>query len=200
MSNIEKSSLEIAVVRDDKENNEKMSLQMLDVEIINMNSIENVTEEVITKDNISMPAGKRKYLGEEETEVSKSLKRVCMASSSEKNTYDHTYCMKSLRRLRNQLHDLTDKIKSLQKKVHSSKKKIKRRDKKVSTLAAVVSELKEKNLINSDCATMLETTCSGVPKELMKRLVSQKKKKNLGAYPLELRSFAMTLKFYSTKA
>ncbi len=97
------------------------------------------------------------------------------------------------------MYDLTDKIESLQKKVVSSKK-IKRRDKKVSTLASVVSELKEKNLINSDCATMLETTFSGVPRELMKRLVSQKKKKNLGLYPPELRSFAMTLKFYSTKA
>ena len=47
---------------------------------------------------------------------------------------------------------------------------------------------------------MLETTFSGVSKELMKRLVTQKKGKNPGAYPLELRSFAMTLKFYSTKA
>ena len=34
----------------------------------------------------------------------------------------------------------------------------------------------------------------------MKRLVNQKKKKNPGAYPLELRTFAMTLKFYSAKA
>ena len=46
---------------------------------------------------------------------------------------------------------------------------------------------------------MLETTFSGVPKELMKRLVTQKKKKNPGAYPKELRTFAMTLKFYSAK-
>jgi hypothetical protein len=60
--------------------------------------------------------------------------------------------------------------------------------------------LREKNLINSDCVTILESTFSGVPKELMKRLVTQKKKKNLGAYPPELTSFALTLKFYSTKA
>ena len=121
-----------------------------------MNSIEYVTEEVTTKDSISMPAGKRKYLWEEETEVSKSLKRVCMASSSEKNRYDHTYCIKSPCRLRNQVYDLTDKIESLQKKVYLSEKKIKRRDRKVSMLAVVVSELKEKNLINTDCATMRE--------------------------------------------
>ena len=47
---------------------------------------------------------------------------------------------------------------------------------------------------------MLETTFSGVPKELMKRLVGQKKRKNLGACPPELRSLALTLKFYSTNA
>jgi hypothetical protein len=34
----------------------------------------------------------------------------------------------------------------------------------------------------------------------MKRLVTQMKKKNAGAYPKELRTFAMTLKFYSAKA
>ena len=34
----------------------------------------------------------------------------------------------------------------------------------------------------------------------MKRLVTQKKNKNPGAYPKELRAFAMTLKFYSEKA
>ena len=55
----------------------------------------------------------------------------------------------------------------------------KRRDYKVSTLAAVVSELKDKNLINIDCANMVETTFSGVPKLLMKRLLGQKKRKNL---------------------
>ena len=80
----------------------------------------------------------------------------------------------------------------------TSKKKINRRDKKVSTLTSVVSELREKNLINNDCATILESTFSGVPKEPMKRLVTQKRKKNFGAYPPELRSFALTLKFYST--
>jgi hypothetical protein len=48
----------------------------------------------------------------------------------------------------------------------SSQQKTRRRNRKVSTLAAVVSELKEKNLIHNDCATLLETTFSGVPKNL----------------------------------
>jgi hypothetical protein len=61
------------------------------------------------------------------------------------------------------------------------------------------TSIERKNLINSDCATILESTFSGVPKGVMKRLLTQKKNKHLGAYPPELRSFALTLKFYSTK-
>ena len=82
---------------------------------------------------------------------------------------------------------LIDTVGNLKKRLKSSQKKTKRRDRKVSTLASVVSELKEKNLINSDCAALLETNFSGVPRELMKRLVTQKKKKNPGVYPPELR-------------
>ena len=64
----------------------------------------------------------------------------------------------------------------------------------------MVNELQVEKLISSDCASVLETTFSDVTRELMKRLVMQTQKKNPGAYPKELRSFAMTLKFYSAKA
>ena len=63
-----------------------------------------------------------------------------------------------------------------------------------------MDDLKANNLVSSSCAELLEATFSAVPRELMKRLVSQKANKNPGAYPPELRAFAMTLKFYSTKA
>ena len=169
-------------------------------------SIQDVTDEITVEDNVSTLGQKRKCLDDLEinedniqlSEVSRTLKRP-RTISSEKIAHDHTYCIKSPRRLKTQVYGLVDKIENLQKKVKISKQKTRRRNRKVSTLASVVSELKEKNLINSDCAALLETTFSGVPKELMKRLVSQKKKKNPGAYLLELRSFAMTLKFYSTK-
>ena len=71
---------------------------------------------------------------------------------------------------------------------------------KVNKSEDVVSKLKEENLINNDCAAILETTFSGVPCKPMKRLMMQKQIKNPGAYPPEFRSFAMTLKFYSVKA
>ena len=88
----------------------------------------------------------------------------------------------------------------MKKRLDTSQKKTRRLKKKVSSLTTVVSELKKENLVSKDCASILERTFSGVTRELMKRLVTQKKKKNPGAYPKELRAFAMTLKFYSAKA
>ena len=88
----------------------------------------------------------------------------------------------------------------MKKRLQASQKKTRRLKKKVSSLQAVVNELRQKNLISDDSATILESTFSGVPEEMMKRLVKQKKNKKCGAYPPELRAFALTLKFYSTKA
>ena len=88
----------------------------------------------------------------------------------------------------------------MKKRLDTSQKKTRRLKKKVSSLTTVVSELKKENLVSKDCASILERTFSGVTRELMKRLVTQKKKKNPGAYPKELRAFAMILKFYSAKA
>ena len=170
-------------------------------------SIVEVTEEVNTsEDSISILGRKRKHPDEIEVDANCSSNEVSSSperapSSSERAMHDHKYCINgSPRRMKRQMCDLVDKVESLQKKLKTSHQKSRRLKKKVKTLADVVSELKEKNLINSDCAAILETTFSGVPSELMKRLMTQKEKKNPGAYPPELRSFAMTLKFYSAKA
>ena len=185
-----------------------LSLQVIeDVVCQNVVSIEEVTEEVNTnEDSVSILGRKRKHPDEididgncSSNEVSSSPKRA--PSSPERAVRDHKYCITaSPRRMRRQMCDLVDKVESLQKKLKRSHQKTRRLKKKVNTLADVVSKLKEENLINNDCAAVLETTFSGVPCELMKRLMTQKEKKNPGAYPPELRSFAMTLKFYSAKA
>ena len=44
----------------------------------------------------------------------------------------------------------------LKKRMKVSQQKTRRLRKKVNTLASVMSELRKKNMINSDCATMLE--------------------------------------------
>ena len=114
--------------------------------------------------------------------------------------HDHTYYVSSPHRLKRKYDDLLDIAENLQKRLTTSQKKVCRLKRKVSNLTSVVNELQVEKLISSDCASILETTFSDIPRELMKRLVMQTQKKNPGAYPKELRSFAMTLKFYSAKA
>ena len=108
--------------------------------------------------------------------------------------HDHPYGVsKSPRRLKRQIDDLLDTNQHLKKKLRKSQQKARRLKRKVDTLASVVDELKANNLVSGGCAELLEATFSAVPRELMKRLVSQKANKNPGAYPPELRAFAMML-------
>ena len=203
----DQKNYETVMIHEDEVNVDEFSLQMNDVEgtCENSVSIEEVTEEVTCEDTVSIPGEKRSYLDEidhecVENEVGTSQNEARMSSAIGDIAHDHVYHITSPRRLKRKLDDVIDKAESQRKKLKSSQKKIGRLEKEVTTLTQVVSDLKEKHLINSECAALLETAFSGVPLELMKRLLTQKEKKNPGAYPPELRSFAMTLKFYSAKA
>ncbi len=67
---------------------------------------------------------------------------------------------------------------------------------KISCLTEVISELKQKMLITTGCAEMLEVSFSGVPKAIPLRVKPGKQVQ----VSQELCTFAMTLHFYSTKA
>ena len=90
----------------------------------------------------------------------------------------------ALRKLKKKLDKLFAQTQKMKKRLQASQKKTRRLKKKVSSLQAVVNELRQKNLISDDSATILESTFSGVPEEMMKRLVKQKKNKKCGAYLL----------------
>lgn len=136
---------------------------------------------------------KRKHLG-------KSDDSSDAVGSTYDVKHDHTYCVSCPRRLKRKYDNLLNITENLQKRLKTSHKKAQKLRRKVDCLTSVVSELQKEKLISSDCASILETTFSEVPRELMKRLVTQTQKKNPGAYPKQLRSFSMTLKFYSAKA
>ena len=122
---------------------------------------------------------------ENSIEVSTPQKRACRDSVINVE-HDHTYAVSSPRRLKRKVNNLLDQADNLKRRLKTSQKKSHRLKRKVNSLTSVVSELKKEKLVSGDCANILETTFSGVPKELMKRLVTQKKKKNPGAYPKEL--------------
>ena len=79
--------------------------------------------------------------------------------------------------------------------------KTRRLTQKVSNLSSVVSRLEELNLVSSSCAEMLEASFSGVPNQVMQRILKrQQNSKFHAAYPDESKAFAMTLQLYSGKA
>ena len=75
--------------------------------------------------------------------------------------------------------------------------KVRRLQKRIRSLTDIIKELRNSQMISSNCKEMLRQSCSGVPLEVMKRITS---KKSRASYSEELKSFALTLCFYSLKA
>ena len=69
----------------------------------------------------------------------------------------------------------------------------------VKSLEQIIKQLRQDNLISSNCEEMLSQTFSGVPLALMKRVLAKKSGKRSKCTP-EMKSFALTLQFYSAKA
>ena len=85
-------------------------------------------------------------------------------------------------------------------KLKASREKTRRLMIKVKSLKAVTKQLREKNLITSSCEETLERDFSSVPLALLKRMNSNSGKGPKGCkYLPELKSFALTLQFYSSK-
>ena len=150
---VEKSTgMPVVIICENKASDVELSLQVLSEKVTatDVVSTQDIVEEVTVTNSVSVSTSgqKRKYSDSTEicendllTQVKRSAKKPRTASSSNESVHDHTYCLKSPRRVKNQMYDLVDKIKNLQKKVKTSQQKTRRRNRKVSTLASVVSEL-----------------------------------------------------------
>ena len=125
-----------------------------------------------------------------------SPKKMCTVA-----TDDHAYSItESPRKLKEKLDKSSEQILHLKKKLKASQQRSRRLKIKVKSLKTVVKQLREKQLISSNCEEMLNQTFSGVPLEVMKRITSGKVSGKGRKYPPQLRSFALTLQFYSAKA
>ena len=84
-----------------------------------------------------------------------------------------------------------------------TKKKRKAKDlkKKVNNLKQIIFTLKQKGLISTEGVTSLEKSITDVPSSIIRRYIinSRREKPSRKKYPPELRSFALTLHFYSPK-
>ena len=90
-------------------------------------------------------------------------------------------------------------IASLKKKLKLSQQRNRHLAKKVTSLQDIVKQLSQHNLISSNCEEMLSQTFSGVPLAMLKKMSTKKSGKAL-QYSPEIKSFALTLQFYSAKA
>ena len=115
---------------------------------------------------------------------------------------DHNYCVdESPRNLKRKLLCVVDKYSIIVKKLKNAKQTLTRAKTTIKSLSSVVDRLRAENLVSAVSADRLQETFSGVPLAVMQRITSYRNKKICRKkYPPELRAFALTLQFYSTKA
>ena len=151
------------VPNEDEVRDDEIGFHVTEVVVTSNNvvtGVEQVIEECeVGEDTVSIPGKKRKILDEVE---------ILNKASTPKKA------------LKRQIYDLIDTNKRLKKKLRISQKKTRRLKRKIDMLASVVDDLKAKNFISSGCAELLQATFSAVPRESMKRLVSQRPKRILG--------------------
>ena len=110
---------------------------------------------------------------------------------------DHDLCISDI--CFNKVQTTEKELNLIRKKLRLSQQKVRRLNKKVSSLKKNMKKLKTKCNLDT-CKKILEKILNEVPYELIKRIVSGKNKKKYGKYSPALRSFALTLQFYSSKA
>lgn len=102
---------------------------------------------------------------------------------------------------------LKRKLSSVQQQLVSSRKKFKvllqskrRLVRRNASLQNVIAELRKQNLMGADSLSILETAAGGARDLIMRHINKQMGKSVLTSYSPELRSFALTLHFYSPHA
>ena len=89
-------------------------------------------------------------------------------------TTNYDVAQQSQQKLLEELNESKKKIASLKKKHKASQQKNRRMGKRVTSLQQIVKELKDNNLILSNCEEMLTQTFSGVPLAVLKRMSNKK--------------------------
>ena len=138
------------------------------------------------KQNLRKPPAERTF-----TSIEPTINNCCNAI-----LHDHDY-VKTLGNIDEKLNQRDSQIKLKNKKLRLEKKKSYYRQTRITSLKNLVSTLKKKNFISSNCEDVLNLHFTGIPLALIKRIKSGVKRVK---YSKELKAFALTLQFYSSKA
>lgn len=113
---------------------------------------------------------------------------------------DHIY-HESPRKLKRKLDMEIDQNSSYRKKLRVKQQRIRRLVKKVHSMNELVNHLKKKRLVSGNAAHILQKSLNGAPLEIYSRMLKNKEGRlTREKYPPGLRSFALTLQFYSSRA
>ncbi len=123
-------------------------------------------------------------------------------STSEVTHQDHCYSVPSQSVLKRQRDCLQNEVTTLQKKLKLTRQHSRRLHTKCKNLTDVLSSLKEKNLVSEPAFEILKESSNKIPSQLIQRLFDSKLNPGIRRklYSNELRTFALTLNFYSRKA
>ena len=91
----------------------------------------------------------------------------------------------------------SEQVIKLKKKLKVVQQKNRRLSSKMETMKNVINQLSKKALISSSCEEYLQQRFSNLPLEIFKRHIGKSGKGV--SYSPELKSFALTLQFYSSK-
>ena len=92
------------------------------------------------------------------------------------------------------------KVTKLRQKMKIKQQRVRRLQSKVNSLKELIDTLKKNHLISDHAQEKLEGKFSGISDEIFRRLRKQKKSGSGLKYSPVLKSFALTLQFYSSKA
>ncbi|GFO31128.1 THAP domain-containing protein 9 [Plakobranchus ocellatus] len=94
--------------------------------------------------------------------------------STHQVTKEHGYCLSSPRKMKRKIDALAGYAESYKKKIKNVQQQSRRLAIKAANLSEIVQDLKNKNYVSDSCAELLEQSFSGVPLQLMKRILQKK--------------------------
>ncbi len=116
---------------------------------------------------------------------------------------DHSYVLPTAKELKRRNNQLVEQLGSLKKKIKLLQENKRNLTKKCTSLMDIVQEIRAKKLASPSVCEILEEESLKVPAQLFQKLLdakSSKKRSSKCIYTKELKAFAITLNFYSSRA
>lgn len=138
------------------------------------------------------------------TKLTGRAKQTDTMSALNNDQDDHSYTVPNQQKLKRKVDQLTDQNQNLKKKLKISKQSKKHFRNKCATLKEVIKELKEKQIVSDSVEEILQQASTKASAQIYQRIVRKGSKKKLTRsqriYSTEIKCFALTLQFYSSKA